>query len=170
MGSRDEWKKSAYKRQKMRSLQTSTRCEVTAEPVCKVTAKQVHEVNDAAPSPPENPNAVHNLELTQAQNAQAIIDVLAEPVLAESTQPALAAEQAREVNDAESAQPVLAKPALSQFSPPTPVPPVSPFPSVSPHKSASPALSISRFPLSPVHSVSPFGRLLYYPTATPTAL
>ena len=109
----------------------------TAEPVYEVKAEPVHEVKD-----------VKDAEPTQ-------------PVLAE---PALAAEQAHEVKDAEPTQ--LAEPAVSQFSPPTPVPP---FPSVSPSLSVSRFLSPFSFPPfmsppqgSPAPAVSPIGGHLCY--------
>ena len=102
-----------------------------------------------------------------AEQAQEVKDAeLTRPVLAEPTQPALAAEQAREVKDAEPTQPVLAEPVFSQFSPPTPV---SPFPPVPPHPSVSPSFAISPSPHSPVQSVSPMGGFLFCSTASPTA-
>ena len=83
------------------------------------------------------------------------------PVLAESTQPVLAVEQAHEVKDAESTQSVLAEstqPALPQFSPPTPVSSVSPWFSDSPWFSVSPLP-----PVSPLPSGSPMTPLGLFP-------
>ena len=104
-------------------------------------------------------------KMEKRQKTRWVCQVLAGPVC-KPTQPALAAEQAREVKDAEPTQPVLAEPVFSQFSPPTPV---SPFPPVPPHPSVSPSFAISPSPHSPVQSVSPMGGFLFCSTASPTA-
>ena len=86
----------------------------------------------------------------QKQEMLSACEVTAEPVCE------VTAEQAHEVKDAEPTQ--LAEPALSQFSPPTPV---SPFPPGPPHPSVSPSFAISPSPHSPVQSVSPMVGFLF---------